>query len=117
MHPLSIFPEILTYGLVAPLLLRLGVGVLILFYGLERYKKRHHPISIAHFIVGLLLIVGLYTQIAAILGVILNKIEVYPKWKSRTLTKEGSALYVLAGIILLSLLFTGPGFFAFDLPL
>jgi len=116
MH-LSIFPDLLTYGLVAPLLLRLGVGGLILFFGWQRYKKSKTILAIIYWLVGALLVVGLYTQVIALLGFVINKIEVYPKWKHRTLTAEGFAPYALAGLIFLSLLFTGPGFFAFDLPL
>lgn len=117
MHPLAIFPQLLTFGLLAPLLLRLGVGALILFFGWNRYKKSQTLLAIIYWIVSALLVVGLYTQVAAILGIVINKIEVYPKWKHRNLTKEGFALYALAGLIFLSLLFTGPGFLAFDLPL
>ena len=117
MHPLSTFPALLSWGLVAPLLLRLGVGVLRLFAGVERYKKEYSWLSIFYVGSSLLLILGLYTQIASIVAILLIKFDFYMERKAGRLSPEKNALTVLMVIILISLLFTGPGFWAFDLPL
>ena len=117
MHPLTIFPSLLTFGLIAPLVLRLTVGVLRLFAGFYRYKKEYKWISIFHFISSALLILGLFTQIAALAGIALLFFDYFMEKKSGTLSGEKTVLTVLMTAILLSLLFTGPGFLAFDLPL
>ena len=117
MHFLSLFPHLLTYGLLAPMLLRISVGLLRLFAGIERYKKGHRISSILSIISSILIIIGLYTQIAAIAAIVLIFFDYYTEKKISHISKEKNALTILMIAILLSLLFTGPGFLAFDLPL
>lgn len=120
MHTLTTFPHLLDYGLAAPLLLRLTVGFFILVLTLDVYKKSWRWAIFFYAIVAILLVLGLYTQLSAIAGVIILKADFYINyWKNRKeirVSKEMYMLYTLADIILLSLLVTGPGFFAFDLP-
>ena len=116
-HPLTTFPALLTYTLVAPLLLRLTVGVLRFLAGIERYNSKYKWLSVFYFLSSTLLIVGLYTQIASIVAIILISFDYYTAKKTGGLSREKIALSVLMKIVLLSLLFTGPGLFAFDLPL
>ncbi len=117
MHPLSVFPQLLTYGLIAPLLLRLVVGLFVLNLGQERYGKQYSWAVIFYIVAGALLIVGLYTQIAVIATIIILKLDFYINRKTNLVSKEKYILQVVMNVILLSLLFTGPGFLAFDLPL
>ena len=121
MHPLSIFPSLLTFGLISPLLLRLSVGLFILFLAKDRYKKTYKWSAVVYFLSGLMIILGLYTQIAVLFGAASLKFDFWVDyWRNRKTTPikmEIYFLYGIAGIILLSLLFTGPGFLAFDLPL
>lgn len=122
MQTLSIFPQILFLGpTIAPLILRIVVSLFILLLAKERKNKEYNYIYIVNGIVGVVLFLGLYTQIAVILGLVLIKIDFYLNyWKSRSLTPisiEKYFLYFFAGVILVSLLFTGPGGFSFDLPL
>lgn len=69
----------------------------------------------------LLVFLGLYTQIAVVLGVATLKFDFYfDYWKNRNtvpVPMEKYFLYALAGVILLTLIVTGPGAFAMDLPL
>jgi hypothetical protein len=117
MHPLSVFPSLLTFGLLAPFLLRLAIGVLQLLTGIEKSKKKLGGVSVVQVISSILLIVGLYTQVVALIAILLIGIEYRSEKKAGKLSRERGALFILMGTILLSLLFTGPGFFAFDLPL
>ena len=117
MHPLSIFPYLLNFTLVAPLLLRLALGVLRLFAGLEKYKEKKMLTAILTVVSSGLLIIGLYTQLAVLVAIALIKYDYLMAKKAGKLNREKTALTVLMVIILLSLLFTGPGFLAFDLPL
>ena len=116
-HPLTIFPVLLTYGLFAPLLLRLTVGILRLLAGVEKYKKGNKWLSVLNVLTSILLIIGLYTQIVAIIAILLIKFDFYMERKAGSLSREKTALSIIMITILISLLVTGPGFLAFDLPL
>ncbi len=117
MHPLSAFPQLLTYGLLAPLLLRVSVAAYILFVAKIKYTKSQKFISALFAILGLLLFVGLYTQIAAGLAIVLLCADFYGNLKRHGVTLEQKMIFTFVMVILLSLLFVGPGFLAFDLPL
>lgn len=123
MHPLSVFPQLFYLGLVGPLLLRLGTGFFVLYLAKNRYQKVYKWSSVIYALSGLLLVLGLYTQPSAIVAILALIFDFYAEDKntlssqSGSMSKEKQILYLLAGMMLLSLLFTGPGFFAFDLPL
>jgi uncharacterized membrane protein YphA (DoxX/SURF4 family) len=117
MHPLSSFPQLLFLSLLAPTILRLSVGFFILHLGKNRSQSKHNRASPIYFISGVLLIIGLYTQIASIVGILVLIFDFYVNRKSTLISEDKKTLYVIVGVILLSLLFTGPGLFAFDLPL
>ncbi len=118
MNPLTTFPDLLTFGLFAPTLLRLSVAVVLILVARERMKKSYAWLAVLSGISALFIILGLYTQIAAIIGIIALKLDFLMDGKRFGNTSwEIISLYGLAILILLSLLFTGPGFFAFDLPL
>ena len=117
MHTLTTFPRLLDFVLLAPFILRIGVGVLRLFAGYARFKKEYRWLSIFYFVSSILIIIGLYTQIAALVAILFVKFDYYQDRKAGLLSPEKKALAVLMILILISLLFTGPGAFAFDLPL
>jgi len=121
MHTLSLLPALFTYELFAPLLLRLVVTFFIISLGRKRLKSAHTWSSIIYFAVSILLFFGLYTQAAAIVGVVILKVDFYLEYwrnmKTVPVTGEKYFLYGMAIVILLSLLVTGPGAYAFDYPL
>lgn len=117
MHPLSTFPYLLSYGLIAPTLLRLVASFFVADFGVKRYKKTNHWLFVIYIISAILLFLGLYTQIASIVAILILKWDFYMERKTMMLTPDQKKIYFLVIFILLSLLFTGPGFFAFDLPL
>ena len=133
---LNPFPELLTYSLLAPFILRITIGFLLVNLGFLKLKKEKsrwealfETFQIKQKVIatkilggievigGLALIAGFYTQIAALAFVILGGIEVYIEFKEETLLKRDIVFYLLMFVIALSLLFSGAGFFAFDLPL
>jgi len=117
MHPLSVFPQLLYLGLLAPVMLRIVVGAYIATAGWQRYKKPHKWVSVIYGISGLFLIVGLFTQIAVIISILILGFDYHVDNKVSPISKDKKIIYILVGVILLTLLFTGPGLFAFDLPL
>ena len=118
MHTLTLFPRLLDYINLAPTILRLVVSIFLIRNGWNEYKKNGGGwIPLPFIIFGALIFVGVYTQLIAILAIITIKLDWWTKRKTTPLSSEQMMLYVFAGVILLSLLVTGPGVFAFDLPL
>lgn len=133
---LNPFPDLLTYSLLAPIFLRLVVGFVFINLGFLAFKneKRSWQISLntlripkpsiavkilgaLEIIGGAMLILGFYTQIAALILGILTFAETYVEYKDPSILKRNFVFYLLVLSILLSLLFSGAGAFAIDLPL
>ncbi|TSC68699.1 MAG: hypothetical protein G01um101456_527 [Parcubacteria group bacterium Gr01-1014_56] len=131
---LNPFPSLLIYGFFAPTLLRVAAACVLLyivaiqFRRKEELAKTNFPIIgtvgavvwvkiIVEAAIAVALFFGYYTQIAAVLGSIVALKQLifahtYSAWVP--VSRGTSALLLL---ILLSLLLTGAGAFAFDLPL
>jgi uncharacterized membrane protein YphA (DoxX/SURF4 family) len=133
---LNTFPELLSYSPLAPFILRGIVGLILLDMGLLKYKKERHrwiaslqalhvqPASMwvsltgaIEVVSGLMLLAGIYTQLASLTVIILTGLELFVEWKDETILKRGFVFYLLILVIAVSLLFTGAGAFAFDIPL
>ncbi len=117
MQTLAIFPELLSFGFFAPMLLRIFVAIFLFYIGIQRWNKPLKGAVLVYFIGGAFLILGLYTQPAAILGILLIKFDFFMDRKPFPVSKDRLMMFVLAAVILLTLLVTGPGAFAFDYPL
>lgn len=136
-HMLSLFPDLLVLGIVAPFFLRLSVGVFFLFQGYHLFTDTpskatstesestaaHAPtwqrvfLALITTLGGSLLVIGLFTQGAALLLALLS----YFLWRTHDnrpqLAPHEPLVYVFAGIMCLSLLLLGPGILGFDYPL
>lgn len=131
---LNTFPDLLAFGFFAPTLLRIAAA-LVFFYGAwaqySRLAELSHVslpvvgrsptiiwLSIAvHAVIGAMLFFGYYTQIAALLAILgcikgLVWAKKYPR-----LFPLCRVDYALVLVICLSLLLSGAGAFAQDLPL
>ncbi len=131
---LNTFPDLLALGFFAPTLLRIAASLAFLFGAHIQYKrlaeleKISFPIVgagawiiwlsiIAHAAIGAMLFFGYYTQIAALLGIAGSiKGLIYAKRYPRVFALC-RADYFFVLVICLSLLVSGAGAFAFDLPL
>lgn len=133
---LSIFPDLLTYGLLAPFILRIVVGVIFLDLGYLKLGKEKTAWNLffqtIHFkpsnifvailatieiVSGAFLIAGYLTQVVALVMAIVLFAEAYVELRDGTILKRDIVFYILLLAICLSLLLTGAGAFAFDLPL
>lgn len=133
---LNPFPDLLTYSQMGPFILRLVLGLVFLDLGLlklrsekDRWiasfdalhlKPAKHFVSIVgivDIVGGLMLMIGLYTQVAALVFVVFTGIEIYIEWKDARILKRDTAFYILTMAIAASLLLTGAGAFALDMPL
>lgn len=112
---LSIFPKMLNYGIIAPTIIRLAILVAVLGTLYQKKKvfnsPQIHTVApiIAEAILGICVLLGAYTQIASILLAILFIIK--------ACKKDAVTLHIILAIISISLLFSGAGFLAVDLPL
>jgi uncharacterized membrane protein YphA (DoxX/SURF4 family) len=135
---LSIFPDLLPFGGFAPMIIRLVVGGVILFFGaltvsskrkisLKKLTENNYPapnfmvwaLGLIKIIVGLFLIAGFITQISAIIAAyfFLNLAIIESKDEKTKIFNQSTLTYTLLIATSLSLLFSGAGFFAMDLPL
>lgn len=133
---LNLFPELLSYSVFAPLILRVAIGLIFLDLGYLKFRGEREgwlasfetlgirpadlfvPIYGALQILGgLLLIAGLWTQAAALAFVIFTGIELYVEWRAREILKRDTVFYILVFVISISLLLTGSGTFDIDIPL
>jgi len=64
-----------------------------------------------------MLILGFYTQISALILAIITFAETYIEYKESAILKRNLIFYIILFAILLSLLLSGAGAFAIDLPL
>lgn len=133
---LNPFPELFTYSLFAPFLLRLIAGFIFLDLGALAFKGERKRwlaslsalrvpkpelavkiIGILEIVGGIMLIAGFYTQAAALILALLVFAETYVEYKEPEVLKRNLAFYIMLLGITLSLLLTGAGKFAIDLPL
>lgn len=122
----SVFPDLLAFSMLATFVLRVTVGLFFLIRGTHLLQflvkaPAAQPrllgavYATGSLITGTLLVLGLYTQPAAIAGIVLSSFA-FDGWL-RKQRKSEQQVNMLLAVICLSLLFLGPGIFAFDLPL
>ncbi len=107
---LSLFPTLLDFALLGPVILRLAITIVFFIQSKTNLKQNRKAEAGLQTIIGVLLLIGLYTQGAALAGLVL----IIRDFKKKQINSQ---LFILLLAILLSLLFLGPGLWAFDLPL
>ncbi len=117
LHPVALFPDLLSYPLLAYMILRLVVVYGVARTMCMRWKKPYKWLAYLQAVVGALVLIGLYTQGALIAVILLLKADY---WVDRKAGKTDSKEMIITGIICtiaLALIFLGPGSFALDYPL
>jgi uncharacterized membrane protein YphA (DoxX/SURF4 family) len=133
---LNVFPELLTYSTFGPFLLRVVIGLIFVDLGLLKFKDEKKRwittfkslglkpadglvsvYGLIQLIGGFMLLLGAWTQVAALGFAIFTAIEGYIEWTEGSILKRDIVFYILLLAISLSLLVTGAGAFALDLPL
>ena len=124
---LNPFPQLLDFSFAAPLLVRVAVAVVFLhvcyptvLFFLPHKKTLPSPPrvwSVAVAVGSLVLIVGLYVQIASLVLCTATAIALVFKKHLAVPLCTDTRLLVLLFVLSLSLLFSGAGLFAFDVPL
>jgi uncharacterized membrane protein YphA (DoxX/SURF4 family) len=120
----------------APTIIRITVGTLFIILGYEKYTIHKNKLAdflnsirinpaktVVQFlggveiVIGILLIVGAITQIAALIALIISLVSFVLALKEPDLNLRKPTVYLLTMAICFSLLLTGAGFLAIDLPL
>src|SRR5581483_5512105 len=134
---LNPFPQLLVYGFFAPTIVRVAVALVFAYLGWRTWRRARHlggvplPIigaqswlpyvaALAEWALAAMFFVGWYTQIAALLGLVgVLKYFIYWKWWRRAQFEYvpfSATTVLLVGAICLSLLLSGAGAHAFELP-
>ncbi|HEY4524397.1 MAG TPA: hypothetical protein VJL36_01395 [Candidatus Paceibacterota bacterium] len=108
---LSVFPNLLSYWLIAPVILRAALGLAFLHEAYAEKTARKITAAIKA-LIGALFLLGFLTQAAAAAGVI---ISLYELWQRQSAEVNDRLLLKLA--IAAALLFLGPGVLSIDWPL
>ena len=131
---LSLFPQLLFLTPLAPTILRLSVGVIFVLMAWDFFERREElgrlhyivlgkgewiPIisALVAAIIGAGLIGGIYTQASALLGALFALKALVWRRRYATFFVHSATTDWLLLVICVSLIFTGAGAFAFDLPL
>lgn len=121
---LSIFPFLLSYQELSPFLIRLVLGITLAYFGYRKIKGHGQSsgsnsvlYGVAEILISIFLIIGLYTQLAALINAIILIIKLAFKARNKQLLTDGVNYYILLLAMAISLMVTGAGWWSFDLPL
>ncbi len=133
---LNTFPTLLAFGLLAPFILRICIGLIMLDFGYSKISKLKsdktvmfeslgmkpgiyyvYIFGLVEIVAGLALIAGFFTQIASLITFIICLLAILVKRRNSENVKSSYTTLILSMMIALSLIFSGAGFLAFDLPL
>ena len=112
---LSLFPQLFVYREIVPFIFRLVAGVISIGSGYPSLKKPKSPvfiIGLLEFLSGVAFIAGFLTQIATAVMILITLLRLI-----RPVPEKNYKFLLLYLVILIALMFLGPGFLAFDLPL
>lgn len=132
---LNPFPDLLVLTLLAPFILRIAVGIIFLKSGYTRVKKDYARITMTNtksmwslsiipiiwfgvleVLIGLSLVAGFLTQIGALAGILVS-IFMLSGRGTPSLASQSQAFYIVVLAVCLSLMLSGAGAIAIDLPL
>jgi len=135
-HTFNLFPDLFSFALISPFILRVVVGLIFLNLGsLKLGRERKWWISsfnllnikpagfftglvgIIETVGGFLLIIGAYTQVTALILAVISICELMIEYKEESILKRDFIFYLLLAAICVSLILTGAGLFAVDIPL
>lgn len=133
---LNTFPELLNYSLLAPTLLRLILAFVLITVGIDTITKkrslfasyfisREFPLAnllpwkfgISEIILGLFFFFGFFTQVASLIAIYILLSLFFIENRAEKILPHNSTFYLIMIVIAISLLFSGAGAFAVDLPL
>ena len=134
---LSLFPQLLDFGMLGPVFLRIGLAAVFIIHGYPKLFKKESflgtaqffesvnikPgkfwvlfVGIVEFFGGILLLAGLLTQLVALLLAFDMLVAIW-KVKFKMGFKDGYEFDLMLLLMALTLVVLGPGAYSIDLPL
>lgn len=118
---LSVFPSLLSWSLFSPFIIRIALAAVLIFWAYKTFSRGNadmstKAISLLEGIAGILLIIGLWTQVAALIIALDLLYKIGQKVAKKSFLTDGVNYYLILLVLALSLLITGPGLFAIDYP-
>jgi uncharacterized membrane protein YphA (DoxX/SURF4 family) len=133
---LSIFPELLGFSFIGATIVRISVGLVLLYIGLmttgvkkisytTEMKVRNYPLfnllpfifGVVEIVTGVFLIAGFLTQLMALIGIYIFINLIFIEKHIGRVFDYPNLFYISMILVSFSILFLGPGILAFDLPL
>lgn len=134
---LNPFPDLLIFGLLAPLILRVALGIFFLAHGWQHMaRERRESIASAlrvswgslgtyfiwhlagiEIIIGFAFLFGFLTQIAALIGIVIAIKLLLFRERYPMIALQSTTYYILVIAVCVSLLLSGAGALAIDIPL
>ncbi len=117
---LSLFPTLLSWSEVSPLLIRVVLGAVFLFWAYKAFRSFTNQsvnmkiVAVIELITGALLIIGLWTQGAAIVVAIDLIIRLIERAQKKAFLTDGVNYYLILLVLAVSLIITGAGIWAID---
>ena len=133
---LNTFPSLLFLSPLAITVLRITAGLIFVYFGWLKLTKDKESkinffetinfkpaifwlyfVALTEIIVGLLITIGLFTQIASVIASTIMGMSIAIKLTKPSSLPNTTDFYILFFVVFFTLIFTGAGAFAFDLPL
>ena len=119
---LSLFPTFLSWNQASPFLIRLVLAGILIHWGYKRIfnkglASKSKAVGVLDVILGILFLIGLWTQVAAVIFIIDLLIRTIKKITEKAFLSDGVNYYLILLVLAISLLVTGAGWWAFDLRL
>lgn len=119
---LSLFPTLFSYSQLGPFLLRVILGATLIYFAYNNLTRNQatnneKAAGVLEGLSGILLVIGLFTQAAALVAAIILSVRLAKKIAAKAFLTSGINYYLILLFIALSLLVSGAGSFAFDLRL
>lgn len=117
---LSVFPELFNYSYLAPFILRVALGLILIrmsYLSITKTSDKYQKsIDTTQIISSVFIILGFLAQIASLVIIALIITESIKAYIQK-IPIERKALKILIIAVAVSLMLLGPGLFAIDLPL
>lgn len=121
---MSTFPSLLAYSQYGHFIIRIILGITLAYFGYRKIRGNGTSsgsnsllYGYVEIFISIFLIIGLFTQIAAIINALILAIKIGHKIKDKAFLTDGVNYYLLLLAMAISVIFTGSGALAFDLPL
>src|SRR3990172_6382871 len=121
---LTLFPDLLTYSLIAPFILRVSLGLVLIYFSYLKFgKERMEKIAFfdslgmkpGSFYVNMVGSIEFVGGILLVVGALIMLVATLIKWRRPQSLRNDIEFYILLFVVALSLVFLGAGFWAIDL--